>query len=916
MFTPIVRTFLLLITKAVCTLVNLYLFYKSYTFYRATDNNRMRSLWRLLGVAIACMIFVQVAWALKLIDKLLNPIAITTFTKISAFFLRLGWLTSITGSFTSILFFDQLSSKDLKITPRHQIAGLLNLLAAVCVPAFAIFFAHDAGPLNTLGQYIYKTNVWYNLIFNTLAFIVIIQRIRSNTLPRIVTQQLKNLMTYFLMPNFLISTMVMLPTALSAAQKISIDLYPLLICNDVYYVIALVFCIRRILCFRFLNIQRHVYASAHSYAFTEQFKDITHQLNNSRTARDIEHATSLFFSRAFKIPYECVELYVRPRTETHLRSDYPVLSSIETWLKDPSNLDLQRYIASRSGVIIRDELNFDAFYDVEPHHTPLLNLLDKANADVLVFVYEHNAVVGYITLQTNARPHTLFSNVERDAMCVFANNIGPILYFLQHRTFSELLRQERAWDADVYNKQQEVNHYKECVKTLLARTGHRTTGIIQYQRRKLTWASDMARSVLHVERGKPIETSDHAAELKRLAQEALHNKRERQIVIQDRERRPIHCAALPCDDDEQSVILLYHPDVADTFSVPFDRLNDISSWNYALLLETTASGALINELIPSSAQAFLNFKIDLLKVALSKKATLLEIPHDDQIQIAQIIHHISLRTKFHLLELIQPERDAEISLQLFGADPLIHKDAPEALLKALHNTGTLVIQNVEFLSLGTQQRLATCMTTGMFHPLSRDTLQPSNVRIICATSNNLEQLVEHKKFSRELLETLRTTALTLPSLSQVPHQDIVDLVHHLSEQTVRSKELLSLIGLSNREAEALAQQAPASMLELKGHVQHTLQAKSQRKQVDHMAPLATDDDLPQVLPPDVAHAIKLGKNALKDRRLMCLLWEAFKSQAKIALLLKVNRSSVNRRLKEFNLAFELDEDENQGEVHP
>lgn len=53
--------------------------------------------------------------------------------------------------------------------------------------------------------------------------------------------------------------------------------------------------------------------------------------------------------------------------------------------------------------------------------------------------------------------------------------------------------------------------------------------------------------------------------------------------------------------------------------------------------------------------------------------------------------------------------------------------------------------------------------------------------------------------------------------------------------------------------------------------------------------------------PDMYNVAKLGKNALKDKQIMTYLWNKFKNQTKIAKLLNVNRSSVNRRCKEFNL---------------
>ena len=53
--------------------------------------------------------------------------------------------------------------------------------------------------------------------------------------------------------------------------------------------------------------------------------------------------------------------------------------------------------------------------------------------------------------------------------------------------------------------------------------------------------------------------------------------------------------------------------------------------------------------------------------------------------------------------------------------------------------------------------------------------------------------------------------------------------------------------------------------------------------------------------PELMEAARLGKHALKDPKVMGALWSKFKNQNKIAALLGVNRSSVNRRCKEYNL---------------
>ena len=49
--------------------------------------------------------------------------------------------------------------------------------------------------------------------------------------------------------------------------------------------------------------------------------------------------------------------------------------------------------------------------------------------------------------------------------------------------------------------------------------------------------------------------------------------------------------------------------------------------------------------------------------------------------------------------------------------------------------------------------------------------------------------------------------------------------------------------------------------------------------------------------PELIEAARLGKYALKDRKVMTLLWHKFKNQNHIATFLGVNRSSINRTLQ-------------------
>ena len=104
----------------------------------------------------------------------------------------------------------------------------------------------------------------------------------------------------------------------------------------------------------------------------------------------------------------------------------------------------------------------------------------------------------------------------------------------------------------------------------------------------------------------------------------------------------------------------------------------------------------------------LKFKIQLLKIALSKKAILLDLSDEDLTATAEILHHISLRETIHVLDLQGPVKGFEVAIKLFGMNPIfgLAKNNDKPLLSTLDGVGTLFIKNIHFLDLESQEYLA------------------------------------------------------------------------------------------------------------------------------------------------------------------------------------------------------------------
>ena len=212
--------------------------------------------------------------------------------------------------------------------------------------------------------------------------------------------------------------------------------------------------------------------------------------------------------------------------------------------------------------------------------------------------------------------------------------------------------------------------------------------------------------------------------------------------------------------------------------------------------------------------------------------------------------------------------------------------------------GTIFIKNIHLLSIQTQELLAHFLNTGIFTQLKSDRKKSSSVRIICSSNQNLSHLCQTGVFSQKLYHELIKTSATLPSLLTLAPDELSDLTAGFIQHIISEKNPAHGVDLSQKEREKLLSDRPISLQEYKDRVYHMLINKAKKKQVKQEDVI---DAAYSISTPDMYNVAKLGKNALKDKQIMTYLWNKFKNQTKIAKLLNVNRSSVNRRCKEFSL---------------
>ena len=226
------------------------------------------------------------------------------------------------------------------------------------------------------------------------------------------------------------------------------------------------------------------------------------------------------------------------------------------------------------------------------------------------------------------------------------------------------------------------------------------------------------------------------------------------------------------------------------------------------------------------------------------------------------------------------------------------QEQEESLLKRLDRNGTLFIKNIELLDLETQNKLAQFIKYGIFTMVKSEQKISSDVRIICSMSQNPQVLMDQNKLSVLLYKELSATTLTLPSLLTMDEQELQELIDGFACQAIEESNFTTLLQISKKDKEQLIDRRPASLQEFKSKIQYLIAQKSKDNHIFHETHFDPEFN---VTNPKLLKAANLGKHALKDSEIMSMLWQQFQCQSKIAQFLGVNRSSVNRRCKEYNL---------------
>ncbi len=845
-----------------------------------------------LLVSITCALIGDVTWLMKLMRSLFLPLPYFVLM----FFIRIAWAALIIQYQTLSLFLQALTQPQYKVNLLYHITNCITLLCSGYFAYLAFFHPFDfmmrsdreiallAG--NTPETFIMRYMVPFLIgSFSLIGIFVAMSHAQKKELPKILRKQIRLFMLFFITPYFCIE--FILATWLTAINQLLfvVSTSTLMLALAIYY------CLHKVLKVRFLNTTSRVHGAQKPHIIGE-FKNVLRELSNATNTQEFTHITQLFFKEAFGLPGNTVHLTIReqyPQEDKSAQSPYNEL--VESFVVEHDEL-FNPLEGPPVSLLVLDEIAFNNFYEPTQANTILINFLSsKIKADVFLPIYSNKALVGYITIAAGARNECI-SHTEQDAMGAFASYLGNVINLLHHRNVHTLLYKEKKLKDSLYTKHQEINHYKESVHSFLRRTKQKMLGIVFYKNGHFNKANNDAEKLIsidpNVQEGHPLSKA-----LKEVARYVETFNTPYTLPAKDVSGNPLLLSGVPHLKQKHTIITVCYPDISDVILQQMHLLHDPNDWDYLLYLSSTKTGALINTFIPANEERLLNIKIKLLKAALNKKALFLNVPDGDLLPTVKLLHAISLRETLHTLSLSSPTRIDTIGPTLFGTAHRTVYERP--LLQKLHN-GTLFIKDIHYLDIATQAYLTEFISCGWHRLYESEQTLSSNTRIICSSHQKLSDLVQKGRFSPELYSLLKKQSVSIPSLLTLPTKEQESLITGFGDMLINSYTVKNIFALTKKEKQKILELQPATLHELTSRVEQMLLKKTNAMPASSDAYFNSGFEDPELI-----LAGRLGKQALKDEHIMAMLWEKFKNQNKIALFLGVNRSSVNRRFKAFQI---------------
>lgn len=213
--------------------------------------------------------------------------------------------------------------------------------------------------------------------------------------------------------------------------------------------------------------------------------------------------------------------------------------------------------------------------------------------------------------------------------------------------------------------------------------------------------------------------------------------------------------------------------------------------------------------------------------------------------------------------------------------------------------GTIFLDDLEAMPLSTQVRLLRVLQERVIRRVGGTNPIQIDIRILAASNRELESLVEKGAFREDLYYRINGIVLTIPPLRE-RKEDIIALADHFLKQYYRRRVGKEVSGISAGAMQLLVTYPwPGNVRELEKVIEYALVfGRSDLIIPEDLPPRLLGMNAPHQSPPNN----RLTLAELEKAQILAVLHEHGWNRAQAAKALGINRATLWRKLKVFNIS--------------
>ena len=273
---------------------------------------------------------------------------------------------------------------------------------------------------------------------------------------------------------------------------------------------------------------------------------------------------------------------------------------------------------------------------------------------------------------------------------------------------------------------------------------------------------------------------------------------------------------------------------------------------------------------------------------------------------ARLMHNWSSRADAAFVTISAARLSPEsVEEELFGTERN-GKIEKTGLMEEAHG-GTLFIDEVADMPLDTQGKILRVLTEQSFNRLGGSQKVNVDVRVVSATSRDLELEIREKRFREDLFYRLNVVPVILPPLNQ-RREDIPVLVEHYAARFAADQRLHPPEISDEAMAALQACDWPGNVRQLRNVIERTIilapKDKFSKIEVEMLPPevLGNDDDLDQGVASLMGSPLREARESFEREYLKVQIRRFSGNISKTANFIGMERSALHRKLKILGLA--------------